>query len=73
MTGLGPLITTLIPPPSCTSSFADVYITTDPGGAGVFGGSVSTDGCFPSNYQDIRSTIIHLEFAQVDILRPAGP
>jgi hypothetical protein len=54
MTGLGPLTTTLIPPPSCASSFANIYITTDPGGAGGFGGPVGTDGCFPSNYQDIR-------------------
>jgi hypothetical protein len=54
MTGLGPLTTTLIPPPSCASSFTNIYITTDPGGTGGFGGPVGTDRCFPSNYQDIR-------------------
>jgi hypothetical protein len=54
ITGLGPLTTTLIPPPSCASSFANIYITTDPGGTGGFGGPVGTDRCFPSNYQDIR-------------------
>jgi hypothetical protein len=52
MTNLGPLTTTFIPPPSCTSSFAHVYITTDPGGTAAFGGPVSPDGCFPTNYQN---------------------
>ncbi|KAF4629351.1 hypothetical protein G7Y89_g8796 [Cudoniella acicularis] len=49
---LGPLTTTFTPPPSCSSSFAHVYISTDPGGTGAFGGPVTTDGCLPSNYQD---------------------
>ena len=50
---LGELTTTFIPPSSCISSFSNVYIVGSL--RYVAGGPVSTDGCFPSNYNDAQN------------------
>ncbi|KIM98166.1 hypothetical protein OIDMADRAFT_147639, partial [Oidiodendron maius Zn] len=50
---LGELTTTFIPPSSCISSFSNVYIVGSL--RYVAAGPVSTDGCFPSNYNDAQN------------------
>ena len=53
MTSLGPLTTTFVAPPSCTTSFSHLYVI-DGKGAVVAGPVTANEDCFPPAYQNAR-------------------